>query len=117
ADWRTRNVAVQAADPTSVLGTFRRLIAARAASPALGQGDFAWHVHGDGGVLAWWRRTGEERALVALNTTGEPAAIALPREGDPWRLAASTAGVEVRAGITGGLPLEPYEACFLLASS
>jgi len=117
ADWRTRNVATQAADPTSVLSAFRHLIAARAASPALGQGDFAWHVRGDGGVLAWWRRTGDARALVVVNTVGRPAAIALPREGDPWRLAASTAGAEVPAGITGGLPLEPYEACFLLASS
>ena len=42
-DWRTRNVAAQEADPASMLWLYRRLLAARRASPALSLGSMALH--------------------------------------------------------------------------
>jgi alpha-glucosidase len=113
ADWRTRNVATQHADPSSVLACYRRLLAARAASEPLRAGGFAWHERGGDGILAWRRTAGAEQALVALNTGTRPARVALPRDRGPWRVLASTATLEPRAGLIGELDLAPLEACFL----
>jgi alpha-glucosidase len=115
-DWRTRNVAVQDADPSSVLACYRRLIAARAGSEPLRAGDFAWHERGGDGILAWRRTIGVEQALVALNTTLRPVRLELPRDRGPWRVLASTATLAPRAGLTGELDLVPLEACFLDAT-
>jgi alpha-glucosidase len=81
----TRNVATQAADPDSVLALYRRLLASRAATPALTLGDQEVLAGTADGVLAW-RRTpppdaGADSAtmVIAVNFTGDP----LPADGLP----------------------------------
>ena len=78
-DWHTRNVAHQCRDPGSMLNLHRRLLALRRAHPALSLGDFALLTGGDG-VLAYERRYGSERLIVALNLTRNPQTVAIDGE-------------------------------------
>jgi alpha-glucosidase len=77
ADWPTRNVAVQAADPDSLLNLYKAVLALRRERRVLQLGDLrlidAW-----GDVLAYERRLGEERLLVVLNLGARPQALPLP---------------------------------------
>jgi len=77
ADWPTRNVARMTAEPQSILTLYRRLLAARRAHPALSVGGFAL-LAAEGDVLAYERRHGAERLIVALNLGGRPLRFALP---------------------------------------
>ncbi len=74
ADWPTRNVARMTEEPHSILTLYRRLLAVRRAHPALSIGDITL-LDTDGDVLAYERRHGAERLIVALNL-GETAAVA-----------------------------------------
>jgi glycosidase len=77
ADFATRNVEAQRGDPGSILCLYRALLALRRATPALERG--AWRaLESPEGVLAYERREGASRALVALNFTGEPKPAGLP---------------------------------------
>ena len=76
-DWATRNVARMSEDPGSILTLYRRLLAARRAHPALSIGDFAL-LDTQGDVLAYERRHGAERLIVALNLGGRPHRLELP---------------------------------------
>jgi alpha-glucosidase len=80
ADHATRNVACQAADPASMLTLHRRLIALRRERPALAVGEYV-AVAAAGAVLAYERRLGDERLLVALNLSREPTTARLPAAG------------------------------------
>ncbi|MEH3048418.1 alpha-amylase family glycosyl hydrolase [Sphingomonas adhaesiva] len=73
-DWRTRNVAAQERDAGSMLALYRHLLALRRAHPALSLGEFAL-VDADRDVLAYERRQGDERLLVALNLSDRPRAM------------------------------------------
>ena len=65
--WKTTNVATEAADPLSLLATYRLSIAFRAAHPALSQGG-TLPVAGDGAnVIGWLRATASETLLVVMN--------------------------------------------------
>jgi oligo-1,6-glucosidase/alpha-glucosidase len=75
-DWRTRNIAAQAADPASMLNLYRALLAARRASPALEVGSFALAASAPD-VLAYERREGDERLLIALNLGDQPQRLLL----------------------------------------
>ncbi len=66
----TRNVAAQRDDPGSILHLYRRLLAARRASPALHAGDLD-DVATPDGVLGWRRRAGDDERVVLVNFTGE----------------------------------------------
>ncbi|MBC7986114.1 MAG: DUF3459 domain-containing protein [Sphingomonadaceae bacterium] len=77
ADWPERNVARQTRDPGSMLTLYRDLLALRRARAALALGDFA-SVIGTDDVLAYERRLGEERLLIALNLGGGEQRLALP---------------------------------------
>jgi glycosidase len=66
ADWPVRNVARMAQEPHSILALYRRLLVVRRAHPALAIGDFAL-LDAEGDVLAYERRHGAERLIVALN--------------------------------------------------
>lgn len=79
-DWRTRNVAAQAADPDSMLHLYRRLLAVRRASPALSLGTLAM-LPADEEVLAFERRHGDERVMVILNMGGQPRRMDVPEGG------------------------------------
>ena len=61
SDVSTRNVAAQRADPGSVLALYRRLIALRAATPALQVGDLSLEPDGDDDIVAY-RRTALTRS-------------------------------------------------------
>ncbi len=70
----TRNVAAQQADPTSLLAWYRRLLGLRRSSAALRHGSLTLHdLHPQ--VLAFTRRTGDERLLVLANLGDQPASI------------------------------------------
>jgi glycosidase len=76
-DWPTRNVAQMADEPHSILTLYRRLLAARRAHLALSIGEFAL-LDAEGNVLAYERRHGAERLIVALNLGGRPHRLQLP---------------------------------------
>ena len=74
----TRNVEAQTDDPGSILHLYRRLLAARKASPALQLGDFAWVPAGaPEDVLVWERVRDGERRVVAVNLGAEPVTLDL----------------------------------------
>jgi glycosidase len=75
-DWPARNVATMADDPDSIWTLYRRLLAARRASAALSIGDFRL-LAAQGDVLAYERRHGTERRIVALNLGGRNQCLAL----------------------------------------
>src|SRR5262245_53591561 len=65
------------ADETSILHLYRRLLAVRRSSAALREGSIALRDAPDG-VLAYERRAGDERWVVAVNFTSERVAYAVP---------------------------------------
>nr|WP_317892436.1 alpha-amylase family glycosyl hydrolase [uncultured Sphingomonas sp.] len=70
-DHPTRNVAVQRDDPASMWTLTRALLMLRKNTPALSVG--SWHlVEGEGRLLAYERRDGDTRVLVALNLGATP---------------------------------------------
>jgi glycosidase len=76
-DWRTRNIAAQVADPRSMLSLYRALLALRRGSPSLEIGAFAL-VESAPDVLAYERREGSERLLIALNLGDQTERLLLP---------------------------------------
>ena len=109
ADWRTRNVAAEAADPGSMLSLYRRLIVLRRGSPALSLGEIEV-LRAEDGVLAYERRSGEERMRVALNLTDQPRRMAM---GDRWTRVISTAGEAEGSSVSGELVLAADEGVVL----
>jgi glycosidase len=77
ADWPTRNVALMAQEPHSILALYRQLLAVRRKQLALSIGDFALLV-AKGDVLAYERRHGLGRVIVALNLGQLPQRLELP---------------------------------------
>ena len=113
-DWRTRNVAAEAADPASMLGLYKRLIALRRGSDALRLGDYVPQSAEDG-VLAFERHAAGERLAIVLNLTQEPVRYALPEDA-AWTVVISTTGGD--PAVRGGahLDLGPDEGLILRAS-
>jgi glycosidase len=93
--WEAANVAVESADPASLLGRYRRLIRARQASPALRLGDLSV-IRTSPAVLACVRRGGGETVLAAHNLGDAPAEELLP---DPAGAAASPIFVDPGASL------------------
>jgi alpha-glucosidase len=77
ADWPVRNVACMTDDNSSILTLHRRLLAERRASPALSAGGLRL-LRPSGNVLAYERRHGSERLMVALNLGPSPQRLMLP---------------------------------------
>jgi glycosidase len=73
-DSATANVAVQNADPASLLNHYRRLIRLRASNRALGAGDFLPLESSDPAVAAFLRRDGRRAVLVVANLATAPRA-------------------------------------------
>ena len=95
-DAQTRNVALEAADPNSVLAAYRRLIALRRTLPALQTGSFRWLARTDD-VLGYARETAvpSETVVVAINVRDRAAEVSLDDgsiAGSEWRLAYSSVG-------------------------
>jgi alpha-glucosidase len=115
-DAAERNVALQAADPDSVLSFYRRLIALRGATPAIGRGGQELVDVGDDDVLAYRRMDGESSALVLLNfasraATARPPA---PAAGRTWRVALATHDHGPSAALGTSQTLRPLEALIAL---
>ena len=116
----TRNVAAQRADPGSVLALYRRLIALRAATPALQVGDLSLEPDGDDDIVAYRRTAADSIVLVVLNVGRTAAAWRLPdvpgRTGWQPRLrtgAGSGGDAPLASGTAIGI--EPDEAWILEA--
>jgi alpha-glucosidase len=101
-DWGSRNVAALAADEGSILSLYRQLLALRRAHPALAIGDMTL-LDAQGDVLAYERRHGRERIVIALNLGCNAQPFAPP----PGRYRALLGGDDG--------PLAPDEARILLA--
>jgi alpha-glucosidase len=106
----TRNAAVEAHDPTSLLSLYKRLIQLRRASSALHDGTYR-SVGADPQVFAYVRKSDQE-LLVALNMSGEkhsvPLAPLASSQSAP-RIVLSTRGARP-AEVTGGqVLLAPFE--------
>jgi alpha-glucosidase len=65
-DFATQNVAVQDADPMSMLSLYRRLIEQRRATPALSVGAYR-QIYVDDELFIYARQSGAQRVIVALN--------------------------------------------------
>ena len=107
--WREHrhdNVEAQLADPGSMLNLYRRLIALRAASPALHAGGYATHRATGAQCLVYAREAGDDRRLVALNLTDAPHRVELGTDGT---IALSTALDREGERIAGTLELRAGE--------
>lgn len=108
-DARTRNVAVQSAQPDSMLNLFRALTRLHRAEPALHAGEFTAFDSPDGTFL-FGRALGADRFLVALNFSAEPTSCLAP-EGvdDPLQLVLSTDNPAATGVVYGKFHLRPNE--------
>ena len=79
SDWPVRNVAKQAGDRGSMLSLYHALLALRRAEPALSLGSLRL-IEADVDVLAYERRHGDERLLVALNLSESSRKLPLLKE-------------------------------------
>jgi alpha-glucosidase len=121
-DADTRNVAVQSADPESVLSFYRALIRIRRWSPAILRGTQTLLDLGPD-VIAYTRHGDGSAAFVALNFGSRRTTITVPSPSvrTPWRVAGSTHRGRAAAGEATGevlgavLTLEPLEALVALA--
>jgi alpha-glucosidase len=84
SDYQTVNVERQLADPTSILNLYRRLLAYRRATPALQAGGYQPVDGVPDDCFVYWRQTGDQRVLVALNFSGKERRLRLPerRQGE-----------------------------------
>jgi len=109
ADWRTRNVAAEGADPGSMLALHRDLLRLRRAHPALAIGDVRL-IEAEGDVLAYERHLGDERIVVALNLGAEEQVLPFPEAG-ALRTLLSTRHSDFRRD--DGVVLRPNEGLIL----
>ena len=111
ADYATRNVAVQSADPTSILNLYRRLLWYRRQSPALYGGSYQ-PLDVDDDCFVYLRQAGDERRLIVLNFVGEPRQVSIPGE-ESGRVAISTHLDRDKSVSLSGLKLRPFEGVVL----
>jgi alpha-glucosidase len=105
-------VADQEADPDSLLSFYRRLLALRAATPALVAGDYeVLHPESDG-YLAFMRHhlASGGTCLVLLSFSSERQSVALDLGGHWARLAFASTGRDDQPIVRGTVALEPFEA-------
>jgi glycosidase len=82
-DSLTANVAVQQADPASLLNLYRRLIHLRAEHPALGAGELVPLTTSSDAVVAYLRRAGNRVAVLVANLGTAPITHVTLSSGDP----------------------------------
>ena len=116
-DFATRNVASQAADPSSTLSLYRRLIRLRRAVPALNGGSQEAVDPGVRDAIAW-RRGGPDgtAALVVVGFADEDREVVLPAPagGGSWTAILSTHDPARAPDGSGRLVLRPCEAVVLV---
>ena len=111
ADSAARNVAVQKNTPDSLLNLYRELLALRRVTPALHRGAYRT-LSAPPDVLAYERCTDEDRAVVALNFSGNPATVTLGY-GAVRRGLRTTAGAALPAN-ADEISLDPSEGAVLI---
>ena len=104
-DSATANVAVQNADPGSLLNHYRRLIHLRSANRALGAGDFLPLESSDPAVAAFLRRDGSRAVLVVANLSTTARSGVTISSGDGALGAARYATRDLLGGAAGA-PLD-----------
>ncbi|MDX1656310.1 MAG: alpha-amylase family glycosyl hydrolase, partial [Candidatus Competibacteraceae bacterium] len=115
-DYATRNVAVQEADPRSMLALYRALTRLRRAEPALHSGDYATVGTGEAAdqVLAFRRdHQGSDSFLVVLNIGRRSHTLDLSAAGGQAQVAVSTALDRSGPVELGALELGPDEGLVL----
>ncbi len=107
-----RTVALQDADPGSVLATYRRLIWLRRDHPELQTGSYRQVTAGAADVYAYVRDGDAATALVVVNFSGAPVTAAVAaRAGARWEPVFDTIDPGAPAFTDGAaLALRPYEA-------
>jgi alpha-amylase len=122
-DWQTSNVATEAADPVSLLATYKLSIAFRANHAALAEGGTLLVDGGGGPVIGWLRVTDGETLLVVVNVgatavtdyalhlaggplCGASSATYLGGVGDGATLAVAAPTINVTGGFDAYRPLE-----------
>jgi alpha-glucosidase len=111
-DWADRNVAALAAEPSSILTLYRRLIGLRREHAALSTGRYvATHVDDD--VLAFERCGHDARLLVVLNFAQEQRHFDLPVDTGDAHILLSTCMDREGEQVNGDLPLRPAEGIIL----
>lgn len=113
ADYRTRNVAVQSADPASILTLYRRLLALRRASPALYGGRYRPLDGIPKECFAYLRKAEGERKLIALNISDGEIVLSLPDLAASARALLSTSLDREGTESLRALRLRPHEGCIL----
>ena len=109
------NVADQMDDPGSLLSLYRKLMAIRKQYLSLEQGAWIPSINGKDGILAYYRRMGEERIFVVLNFTRRPKVVSISGEIE-GRVLVSSCRKENEIMPFGNLRALPYEATvFLIA--
>jgi alpha-glucosidase len=104
------SVALQDADPDSILNLYRRAIAVRRTEPALHSGVQDGYIV-EGGCVSFVRRTeGASAVMIAANTATSDAPITLPGPGTV--LVATHRGLE-GGDVTGTLTLPPLGAAWI----
>ncbi|MEO5680678.1 MAG: alpha-amylase family glycosyl hydrolase, partial [Acidimicrobiales bacterium] len=96
-----RSVEAQRADPGSTLWFYKRLLAARRASPALRSGAFAW-LASPPDVLAYERRLGDDRRVVLVNQGDATAVVELD---GAWQVELATDGASEPGALAGDAAL------------
>ncbi|MBU0705377.1 MAG: DUF3459 domain-containing protein, partial [Chloroflexi bacterium] len=108
ADYATRNVGTQSADPTSMLNLYRQLLRYRRGSPALYGGAYRSLDVGDDDCFVYLRTAGDERRLIALNFANKTRQVSIPGE-DKGQIVISThLDREERVSLSQ-LELRPHE--------
>jgi alpha-glucosidase len=107
ADYRTRNVAAQAADPGSIYNLYRKLLWYRRGSSVLQGGSYE-PLDSAPDCFVYVRSAGEQRCLVALNFGTRAVTLNLPVSGS-GRIAISTHLDRSGNAKLSQLELRPYE--------
>lgn len=107
-DANIRNVAVQSADPTSLLTLYRRLLALRRGEAALSVGSYM-PVATTSDVLAYQREADGERFLIALNLSPREQTFTLETAALSGRILLSTRLDRESEAVSGAIPLRAHE--------
>ncbi len=107
-DWRERNVAVESADPNSMLSLYRRLIALRQSEPALMVGSYV-AVPADAEMLAYIREGDGKRFLIVLNLGAEAADFRVPESIGGGRIVICTAAEREGAEVSEVIEMRGHE--------
>jgi glycosidase len=98
------NVAEQRENPESVLHYLRRLINVRQTQEALRHGEISLLETDD--VLAFWRQTGQQRCIVALNMSTQVTMLHLEKQAVRELFSTHTRD---KQGDLSSLALQPFE--------